>query len=320
MSRGGEQGAVVVAVDDDGSAGDAVDWAAAEAATRRCPLRVVHAARPPLPTDPYGIVPPIDSLIAARAAAELLLVDATTRARSVASDLAVSTRLMHGSAGWTLLGEARGAQLLVVGSHGRSGLRGLLAGSVSAHVAAHASCPVVVVRPANNTSAAGPAPNAAARAAARVVVGVDLTPTCTRAIGFAFQAARQRGIPLTAMHAWTPDPPADLEAISGSPTMAEALARRATEKGLARWRDEYTDVPVVTELTRGDPAQALVTASRGAALVVVGSRGRGHILGTVLGSVSQTVLHHAHCPVAIVRHDCATAAEPPTALHHGRAS
>jgi nucleotide-binding universal stress UspA family protein len=316
MNRGGEQGAVVVAVDNDGSAGDAVDWAAAEAATRGCPLRVVHAARPPLPTDPYGVVPPIDSLIATRTAAELLLMDATARARSVASDIAVSTRLLLGPAGWMLLREADDAQLLVVGSHGRSGLRGLLAGSVSAHVAAHACCPVVVVRPANNTSAAGPAP----RAAARVVVGVDLTPTCTRAIGFAFQAAWQRGIPLAALHAWTPDPPADLEAISGSPTMAEALARRATEKGLARWRDEYTDVPVVTELAPGDPAQALVTASRGAALVVVGSRGRGHILGTVLGSVSQTVLHHAHCPIAIVRHDRASAAESPTALHHGRAS
>jgi nucleotide-binding universal stress UspA family protein len=315
MNRGGEQGAVVVAVDDDGSADDAVDWAAAEAATRGCPLRVVHAARPQLPTDPYGIVSPIDSLIAARTSAELLLMDATARARSVASDLAVSTRVMHGSAGWTLLGEAHGAQLLVVGSHGRSGLRGLLVGSVSAHVAAHASCPVVVVRPASASSAAELSP----RAAARVVVGVDLTPTGRRAIGFAFQAARQRGIPLTALHAWTPDPPA-LDAISGSPTMAEAFAHRATEKRLARWRDEYAGVPVVADLAPGDPAQALITASRGAALVVVGSRGRGHILGTVLGSVSQTVLHHAHCPIAIVRHDCETAAEPPTGVYHGRAS
>jgi nucleotide-binding universal stress UspA family protein len=315
MNRGGERGAVVVAVDG-GSAGDAVDWAAAEAATRGCPLRVVHAFRPPLPTDPYGVVSLIDSLDATRTAAELLLMDAMVRARSVASDIAVSHRLMFGSAVWTLLGEAQNAQLLVVGSHGRSGLRGLLAGSVSGHVAARAPCPVVVVRPADNTSGAGPA----GPAVARVVVGVDLTPSCTRAIGFAFQAARQRGIPLAALHAWTPDPPADLEGISGSPTMAEALARRAIEKELARWRDEYADVPVVTTLAPGDPAQALVTESRGAALVVVGSRGRGHILGVVLGSVSQTVLHHAHCPIAIVRHDCATAAEPPTGVHHRRAS
>jgi hypothetical protein len=50
MNRGGEQGAVVVTVDDDGSAADAVDRAAAEAANRGCPLRIVHAFRPPLLT------------------------------------------------------------------------------------------------------------------------------------------------------------------------------------------------------------------------------------------------------------------------------
>jgi hypothetical protein len=81
----------------------------------------VHAARPPLPTALYGIVPPIDSLIATRTAAELLLTGSTARARPVVSDLAASTRLMHGSAGRKLLVEARGAQLLVVGrSSGRS--------------------------------------------------------------------------------------------------------------------------------------------------------------------------------------------------------
>jgi nucleotide-binding universal stress UspA family protein len=316
MNRGREQRTVVVAVDDDGSADDAVDWAAAEAATRGCPLRVVHALHPPLPPDPYGVVPMIDSFGPARAAAESVLLDAMCRARSVDSDIAISTRLVLGSAGWALLREADGAQLLVVGSHGRSGLRGLLAGSVSIHVAAHASCPVVVIRPADSTNSAGPAP----RAGARVVVGVDRTPSCTDAIGFAFQAARQRGIPLAVVHAWTPDPPADLEGISGTATMAEALARRATEQKLARWCDDYADVRVVTNLAPGDPAQALLAESRGAALVVVGSRGRGHLIGTVLGSVSQTVLHHAQCPVAVVRHGYESTAQPPTGVHHGRAS
>jgi nucleotide-binding universal stress UspA family protein len=311
MNGVGEQG-IVVAVDDDGSADDAVDWAAAEAATRGCPLRVVHALHPPLPPDPYGVVPMIDSFAPARAAAELVLLDAVVRARSVASDIAVSTRLVLGSAGWALLREADGAQLLVVGSHGRSGLRGLLAGSVSIHVAAHASCPVVVIHPADSTNAARPAP--------RVVVGVDRTPCCTDAIGFAFQAARQRGITLAAVHAWAPDPPADLEGISGTTTMAEALARRAIEQELARWRDEYADVRVVTKLAPGDPAQALLAESRGAALVVVGSRGRGHVLGAVLGSVSQTVLRHAQCPIAVVRRGRGTTAQPPTGVHHGRAS
>jgi nucleotide-binding universal stress UspA family protein len=258
----------------------------------------------------------IDSFGPARAAAESVLLDAMGRVRSVATDIAVSTRLVLGPARWALLREADGAQLLVVGSHARSELRSLLAGSVSIQVAAHASCPVVIIHPADSTSAAPPAPHAVAR----VVVGVDRTPSCTGAIGFAFQAARQRGITLTAVHAWAPDPPADLEGIVGATTMAEALARRVIEQELARWCDEYADVRVATELAAGDPARALLAESRGAALVVVGSRGRGHLLGAVLGSVSQTVLRHARCPIAIVRHGRGPTAQPPTGAHHRRAS
>lgn len=312
MNHRDEREVVVVGVDE-GTAGDAVDWAAAEAATRGCHLRIVHAFRPPLPADPYGYVTQIDDFLPVRAAAEVVLRDAVARARSVASDIDVSARLTRGSAARGLLGEAQAARLLVVGSHGRSGLRGLLAGSVSIHVASHASCPVVVIRPTDGICVTGSAP----RAVARVVVGVDRTPSCTPAIGFAFQAAWQRGIPLTAVHAWTPDPPADLEGVSARPAMAENFARRAVEKALARWHEEFAGVPVVTRLVCGDPTQTLITESRGAALLVVGSRGRGHILGTVLGSVSQTVLNHAHCPIAIVRHGCGAEAQPPPGVHHG---
>jgi nucleotide-binding universal stress UspA family protein len=146
-------------------------------------------------------------------------------------------------------------------------------------------------------------------------VDVDGTASCTPAVGFAFQAARQRGIPLTAVHAWTPDPPADLEAISGPPAMAEVLAGRTLERALDRWRSEFAGVPLVTTLVRGDPAHALVAASRGAALLVVGSRGRGHIRGTMLGSVSQSVLQHGHSPLAIIRQDSALTAQSP--VEHG---
>ena len=52
---------------------------------------------------------------------------------------------------------------------------------------------------------------------------------------------------------------------------------------------------------RGDPTTALIHESPGAELVVVGSHGRGGLGGMILGSVSQTLLHRAHCPVAVVR-------------------
>ncbi|MBW0101794.1 universal stress protein [Pseudonocardia sp. KRD291] len=282
--------AVVVAVDDAGTAADAVEWASAEAATRRCPLRIVHAFHPP-PADPYCIAAATDNLLTVRTTAEVVLRKAVARAHSVASDIEVSTTVLRGSPGHALLGQAGGAQLLVLGSRARHGLRGLLTRSVSIHLAAHAACPVVVVRPTQHAQAPGWSPP-------RVVVGVDATDPS--ALGFAFGAARQRGLPLFAVRAWTPDRPADLEGISGPTTLAELLARRTLERALESWRPEFPDVAVHTTLVRGNPAQALINQSHRAALLVVGTRGRGHLRGTMLGSVSQTVLAHGHSPIAVV--------------------
>lgn len=285
---------VVVGIDCAGSADDALDWGTAEAATRGSPLHIVHAFHPPMPADCYGLVPPIDNVFTARTAAEAVLREAVARARSVASDVEVSALLLLGTPNRTLLDEAADAQLLVLGSRGLCGARGLLTRSVSVQVAAHAACPVVIVRPSPGEGGPGQSP-------LRVVVGVDATPTCAPAIRFAFQAARQRGIPLAALHAWRPGTPADSAGVSGPAVMGEALARRTLERALAPLRAEFADVPVVTSAVRGDPAGVLIAQSRGAALVVVGSRGQ--VLGTVLGSVSQSVLHHGCSPVAVVRHD-----------------
>lgn len=313
MSPGRGRASVVVGIDAAGSSGDAVEWASAEAAARGCPLRVVHAFHPPVPADPYGVMPPIDDLFAARAVAEAILADAVARARSVVSDVEVSSQLLLGPPARALLDEAHRACLLVLGTRGLRGLRGLLARSVSVRAAAQASCPVVVVQPPRDEPDPGWSP-------ARVVVGVDATDSCTSAVEFAFEAARQRGIPLVAVHAWTPDPAADLEGICGSSTMAKALARRTLGRALDAWESEFIEVPVHTALVRGDAAPALVAQSRGAALLVVGTRGRGHLLGTMRGSVSQVVLRHSYCPLAIIHHDDSRTAQPPTAPERDQAS
>ncbi len=273
-----------------------MDWATAEAAARGCPLRVVHAFRPPLPADAYGFASPIDSFVTAHTAAQLILEDAVTRARSVAPGIEVSTRLVRGTAARALLGEARDARLLVLGSRGRSGLRALLSGSVAGPVSRHSPCPIVVIRPFANR----PADRVSLRSAPRVVVGVDPAASRSAAIGFAFHAASQRGIPLTVLSAWTPDTAADIETIPGSPHMAEAAAGRAVGQTLARWREEFPTVPVITTLVCADPASALIAESSGAALLVVGSSSRGHLRRLLCGSVSRTVLRNAACPVAIV--------------------
>jgi nucleotide-binding universal stress UspA family protein len=302
MSAVGRGDPIVVAVDDGGTSDDAVDWAAAEAATQQCPLRIVHAPRPPIPADPYWAHPPIDSLSAtAHTAAEAVLHEAVARAHTIASDIDVSARLLRGAVGRALLAQAEHARLLTLGRrslHSRDlgRWRRLLTRSVCVHLAAHATCPVVVVRPPHDTGDHDRTP-------ARVVVGVDSTRSCTAAVGFAFRAARQRGIPLIAVHAWTPDPPADAEMIPGPRPLAALLARQVLERALRRWRREFPDVSVHAALVRGSPESALLTHSRGAALLVVGARGRGLLRGVVRGSVSQTLMRHGHSPLAIIRHD-----------------
>ncbi|WP_320064782.1 universal stress protein [Micromonospora sp. RTGN7] len=186
-----------------------------------------------------------------------------------------------------VLGECSAeAGLLVLGSRGHGGFGGLLAGSTAVSVAAHAHCPVVVVRDGD----------AATGRTGRVVVGVDGSATSLLALGFAVERAAQRGVPLHVVRVWEPTAEDGL-----APDDAVAAERTELDELLARWRETYPDVAVTVDMVTGRPAGALVEASRDAQLVVVGTRGRGGLRGMLLGSVSQQLIQHAHCPVAVVR-------------------
>ena len=293
MTSGGTPAGVVVGLGGDGVPSEALDWAAAEAATRGCSLRLLHVIPPPPPTDPYGFLTDVEALVGERADAEQALRQALSRARAVAPDIDVTARLAQGSIVPFLLDRARGAAMLVLG-RGPHDVPGLLRRSVSARVGSRAGCPVVVVGP-SRAPAAGSSP--------RVVVGIDPAASCTGALGFAFGAARQRGIPLVAVHAWTPDPPADLEAVAAPAALAEMQARKTLDEALERWQPAYRGVSVHTVTVRGDPVHVLDAHSRGAALLVVGTRGRRALLRTMFGSVSQTLLDQVDCPLAIIHQD-----------------
>jgi nucleotide-binding universal stress UspA family protein len=77
--------------------------------------------------------------------------------------------------------------------------------------------------------------------------------------------------------------------------------RELLADAVAAWSLKYPRVEVETTVVDGSPAWALIQASKGAALVVVGSRGHGGFTGLLLGSVSQALLRHADCPVAVAR-------------------
>jgi nucleotide-binding universal stress UspA family protein len=111
-------------------------------------------------------------------------------------------------------------------------------------------------------------------------------------------------VPLLVVHAW-----ADVD-VSGAWAAApgtidwdwlQAEEEKELAEQLAPWRDRYSDVEVRPVVTRGTPAHTLLEHAADAQLVVVGSRGRGALAGLGLGSVSQTLLHHAECPVVVAR-------------------
>lgn len=261
MTRQSQQAPIVVGVDGSSSGQDAVDWATAEAA------------------------------------AERVLEEAENRARSASPDLEVTTRLVVAAPVQALLEQARDAELVVLGSRGLGGFLGLLIGSVGVEVAAHAPCPVVVVRPQSvdhPRSSVGP-----------VVVGVDGSEISALAIGFAFEVAARRGVGVTAVHAWSGPIPAGVvgefaPVVVDVDTIEQDQEQLLTE-AVAGARSRFPEVGIEMKLARAHPGHALVAESAGAALVVVGSRGRGGFRGMLLGSVSHAVLHHADCPVAVIR-------------------
>jgi len=144
---------IVVGIDGSEASSEALRWAAEEARLRSAPLVAVYAWSfvPPQPIGDPGMlaVPAGDlpgQLDAERAVAEGALESAVSEALGAEPDVSVERRLVEGDAGDVLVGESESAELVVVGSHGRTGIRAALLGSVSRHVVNHAACPVVVVK------------------------------------------------------------------------------------------------------------------------------------------------------------------------------
>ncbi len=288
---------IVVGLDGSDAARGALDWALVSASHHRLPVHVLHAWSIPLPPVAMGPAITGPSEDALRGVAQTLVDEAVAYANTVAPDVEVSTELRTVPPAGALIDASKQASTVVVGSRGLSSFAELLVGSVSLQVATHASCPVAVVRP--HTLGEG-----ASRDAGRVIVGVDGSELSSQAAKVAFLEASMRGVGVTVLHAW--DAPG-----FGAPGAAEPAAdlqvdldqeeQELVSETIAGLREQYPDVDVEQRLVQGRTSKVLVDASRGAELVVVGSRGRGGFASLMLGSVSHAVLHHAHAPVLVVR-------------------
>jgi nucleotide-binding universal stress UspA family protein len=270
---------IVVGTDGSGESLCAVQWAAGEAILHAAPLRIVSAA--PLPPVMAALQIRLErDHVADFIGSErnLALEAAADRAARVAPGLVIVTDPLGGPPAQAVAESGSGASMLVVGSRGAGAFTALMLGSVSRYAAAHAPCPVVVIRDLLTV------------ASGLVAVGVGDLDDCAGPLTFAFEEASLRKAAVLAIHA-RPGPAPE------SPAATTAGARLAELMG--SWAEKYPGVPVSQRVVPGHPARALIGLSARADLVVMGRRG-GHPGPHGPGPVRHAVLSHAHGPIVLV--------------------
>ncbi|MEV4582908.1 universal stress protein [Nonomuraea jabiensis] len=278
---------IIVGADGSVNSRAALEWAADDAFRMRVALRIVHARdRSPYQIRKY----PIDALPdALRREGQRILREAEDLVRERQPTVEVTTEDVEGPPAEVLREQAKDATEVVVGSRGLGGFAGALLGSVSMHVAGHVNCPVVVVRGERRP------------VWQEVVVGVDDSPECEPALAYAFEQAKLRGSALRVVHAWQLPVHAFAPEIAYDMDEIRTAQHQVVRDRVEIFSGDHPEVKVVEDVQSAHPVEALTDASERADLLVVGSHGRGALGSMLLGSVSRGVLHHAHCPVAVVR-------------------
>ncbi len=292
---------ILVAVDGRERERDALDWAAAEAASRGSALRIAHAIDwPRLTIDPLGGVSQNwrDTSVPTRG--EAILEEAAQRALLVAPGITVTTHLATGSAASAIGGSGHQDSLTVMG---RGARRHIGSRSGGWRVVRRAASTVTIVELAPEGSD-GPSAN-------RVVVGVDESGGPASALGEAFRAASRRGVGLTVIHAKSPSTwfPHPARTIIDDMDVLRRIAR--IDATLEPYREAFPNVGIRRRFVSGAPARAIVDESVAAALVVIGAPRRGRVRNAVRRSVAHAVFRGARTTIVMVR-------EPPQGSDQGR--
>ncbi|WP_460862713.1 universal stress protein [Nocardiopsis coralliicola] len=289
---------IVVGIDGSETSRAALDWAADAAQRRGMRLAAVHALSMPEVAMPFAAAVRINPSQEITDRVSVLLTAAAERVAERHPGVRMRSEYSLQDPAPALIGAAEGAAMAVVGSRGLGGVGSLFLGSVGDRVAAHAAVPVVVVPP----GAAFDTPRAG-----RITVGVDGSEHAAAALRFALAEAAASGAAVAAVYAWqlpvpftVPPVAADEPAFDRDAFAAAALERAQAAVDGARTAATES-VPVEISVVEDQAANALLQASRGTDLLVVGSRGRGGFTGLLLGSVGRSLLHHAQIPVAIAR-------------------
>lgn len=193
---------------------------------------------------------------------------------------------------------SRSASCVVVGNHGQGRLKAVMLGSTAYALSGNAQCPVIVVRDEQTPLPGTDHP---------VVMGSDGSTEAKHALNAAADVAAQWQAPLLVVSAWMPPPPDPWEhppfgyrSVAACRKARHEKARHTSLESVEHIRTAHNNVSVHGLVVEARPDDAVMNASPDASMLVLGSRGHGLLMGTLLGSTARSVLHQSTKPVMIV--------------------
>jgi nucleotide-binding universal stress UspA family protein len=195
---------------------------------------------------------------------------------------------------------AKAADLLVIGTHGRSGFDRLLSGSVAEKVLRRAPCPVLLIPPHAPTVPAGGTPFR------RLLCAVDFSDASEQALGFALELGCGMGgqvTVITVLEWLAEEPPLAYPGFNVAPYRAHLAADAGARlRALVASATGPEPCPIDQVVAFGRPYRGIleVAAAKGSDLIVVGAHGRGAVGRALFGSTTQQIVRGAACPVLVV--------------------
>ncbi|POH57802.1 universal stress protein [Arthrobacter glacialis] len=295
---------IMVGVDGSPASRAALEWAARRAQRQKLPLLLVHAV------PDYLVLPERVEYQSVRGSLEGMLDSEANSVRGLAPAVEVRSSLLFGEPAQVLAELSARSSMVVVGTDRTADVYGEEFGTLNVQLAMIGRCPVAVI----------PEPGSSVRTG--VVVGIDGSPESMAAAYFAAAEAAHTRQDLTVIcvsHSparWV-HPSAD-----GSLENQQigTQGRMILETVVAAVRARHIHLTVFDRFEQHDvPAQVLIEAGKGAAMLVVGNRGRGATHHALVGSVTQQLLLDVPCPLVITQQEYAgTAAQQSKDLGAGQ--
>lgn len=293
---------ILVPVDFSRCSGAALDVAVQYAERFGARVHLLHAYVDPIASVPFGRdgisgppTAPIEVLQDARRAREAEA--AKLQARCEEHGVEAKVDEIEGDPKRVIVDYAgqMGADMIVMGTHGRSGVTRMLLGSVAERTVRSASCPVLTV-PREEEGAA--------RAVRRIVCATDLTSVSARAVEVATSMAKAFGASLTLVHVVHAAPYLGWDGAAAMAAIHDSYLdelRRGAKESLAELAQGIEGVSVDTNVFNGVPHEVLGSLAKEADLLVLGTHGRGGVEHMLIGSVAERTVRLAEGAVLTVR-------------------